>query len=145
MIDPTYSMFNHIRSTPEIVGKFGKYLDLPAMFEETAPDGFEITDPIIIVDPPHNAARDDTSTCVGRAYDMNLRVYARVKTKNGATGYAALNAAAEALARALHNSQPDIDGARTSRVAVNGPSNAPTDNPAIGGRLVALRWNITET
>lgn len=145
MIDPTAALFQHIRVDPEITGKLDTYLDVPGVFEEIAPPGFEINKPIVIIEPPHNADRDDTSTCVGREYLMYVRVFGRVITENGATGYEALNDAAEALARALHNSQPDIDGGRTSRISVNGPNRAPTDNPSIGGRVLLLRWNITET
>jgi len=88
--------------------------------------------------------RDETSTCTGRAINMRLRVYGLVITKDGATGYAALNDAAETLAKALHNSFPAIQGARTARVAVNGPHRAPTETPSIGGRFISIRWDITE-
>ena len=144
MIDLTASMFTHLSALPAVVGAFGTYENLPAFFEERAPNGFEIDEPVLIIDYPHAAGRDDTSTCTGRAVDMRLRVYGRVADENGATGYAALNEAAETLATALHNSQPVIDGGRTSRVAVNGPHRAPTDTPNIGGRVISIRWTITE-
>jgi len=145
MIDPTAALFQHIRALPEITSKIDTYRDAPCVFEEIAPSGFEINRPVIILHPPHNTDRDDTSTCIGREYLMYARVFGRVITENGATGYEELNDAAEILARTLHNSQPDIDGARTSRISVNGPNRAPTDNPSIGGRALLLRWNITET
>ena len=145
MIDLTAAMFTHLSALPAVAAVFGTYEDLPAFFEERAPNGFEITDPVLVIDYPHGTARDETSTCTGRAVDMRLRVYGRVAGENGATGYAALNLAAETLADTLHNSQPAIDGGRTSRVAVNGPHRAPTDTPNIGGRVISIRWNITET
>lgn len=145
MIDLTAAMFTHLRALPAVVGVFGTYEGLPAFFEERAPNGFAIGAPVLIIDYPHAAKRSDTSTHVGRAADMRMRVYGKVSDVNGATGYAALNAAAETLATALHNSQPDIDGGRTSRVAVNGPHRAPTDTPNIGGRVISIRWTITET
>ena len=144
MIDPNAAMYVHLAAATTVTAAIATYEGLPAIFEEIAPNGYAIDGPVIIIDPPHNVSRDDTSTCTGRAIDMRLRVYARVADENGATGYEALNDAAETLALALHNSQPAIDGARTSRVAVNGPHRAPTDTPNIGGRVVSIRWTITE-
>jgi len=145
MIDPTAALYAHIITTPEITCKIATYENLPAVFEDRAPDGYEVDEPIIIIDPPHSMTRDDTSTCVGRVIDMRIRVYGRVRDANGATGSEALNDASEILARTLHNSNPDVDTARTCRVAVNGPYRAPTDTPSVGGRVVSIRWNITET
>ena len=143
-IDPVGAMYTHLVGVTAVTDVLGAFDDAPGVFEEIAPNGFEITDPIIIIDPPRNMPRDDTSTCTGRAIYMRLRVYGRVITENGATGYAALNEAAEVLAKALHNSFPTINGARTARVAVNGPHRAPTDTPSIGGRFISIRWDITE-
>lgn len=149
MIDPVAALFQFVRANTAITDTLGTVAtgtgNEPTIFEETAPPGFEIDAPAIIISSPHSAPRDDTSTCVGREYSMYVRVFARVITDDGATGYEALNDAAEILARTLHNSQPAIDGARTSRISVNGPNRAPTDNPSIGGRVLLLRWNITET
>ena len=144
MIDPTAAMYAHLAASTTVTAALATYENLPAIFEELAPNGYDIDEPVIIIDPPHSASRDDTSTRTGRALDMRLRVYARVSDENGATGYVALNDAAEALALALHNSQPVVNGGRTSRVAVSGPHSAPTDTPNIGGRVISIRWNITE-
>lgn len=144
MTDPVAALYTHIIAQDDATSLLDTYADVPAVFEEIAPDGFNISAPIVILDPPHNAPRNDTSTTIGLTYDMRVRLYARVRDENGASGYAALNLAAATLAQTLHNSTPSIAGARTSRIAVNGPFSAPTDTPAIGGRLLSLRWNITE-
>lgn len=145
MIDLTAAMYTHLAAIADVTDVLDTFENLPAIFEERAPDGFEIDGNVVIIDPPHNMTRDDTSTCVGRAADMRLRVYRKVISEDGATGYASLNEAAEKLARALHNSQPTVNGARTARVAVNGPYRAPTETPSIGGRVISIRWNIQET
>lgn len=145
MIDTTAVLYNFLSAVSAVTDQLDTYSSEPAIFEGRAPDSFEINDPILVIDAPINAGREDTSTHVNRTVDIRLRVYARTQTETGATGYAALNAAAETVANALHNSRPPLTGGTTLRVSAQPPTFAPTENPSLGGRVISIRWIIKET
>lgn len=143
MTSPTVALFDFITDSAPVAALIGTYAGAPAVFEERAPDGFQINEPVVIIDPPISAPRSDSSTHITRRMSINIRVYTRVVTDAGATGYAALEAASEALSDLLHNAAPPIAGAQTVRLAAAGPVFAPTDSPLLGGRLISLQWTIT--
>lgn len=145
MLDTTAALFAYLKDISAVQAVLSSHEGLAAIFEERAPNGYEINSPVVIIDPPIAAPRSDTSTNVIRTVDQRLRLFGRTHTANGATGLSALTDAAETLAAVLHNARPPITGGSTMRLSVDGPSLAPTEDPSLGGRVISIRWKIQET
>ena len=68
MIDTTKDIFAYASGQTAITDTLATYNGAPAIFASLAPDGYEITDPVAILDTPHANTRSDTSSCTAVSY-----------------------------------------------------------------------------
>ena len=145
MIDTTAALYAFLSGTAAITNSIDAYNTFPAIFESYVPDAYEIDGPTIVIDAPTRNDRQSMNKCQAREVIVNLRIYARVRTKGGDTGSAGLHTASETIAKELHNFVVPLSGGITQGCQVSGPILAPTESPSIGGRLITIRWRIQET
>lgn len=148
MIDVEKDIFVYASGLTAITDKLATYNSAPGIFNSLAPDGYEITDPIAIIDYPVGNSRTDTSSCTIRDVFIRVRVYSQTKfTRAGVSFFDTLplHEAAEAIANAFTTAQIPTTGGTLMGADVDGPRLIPTENPSLGGRLIEIRWKIQET
>ena len=148
MIDTTKDIFVAASANTAITDKLGTYNGAPAIFANLAPDGYEITDPVVILDTPYANTRSDTTSCTVRDVAVRIRIYAQIKfTRAGVTflDTLPLHEAAEAFASAFSTAQIPTSGGILMGAQVSGPTLLPTETPSLGGRIIEIRWKIQET
>lgn len=148
MIDTTKDIFAYASARTAITDTLATYNGAPAIFASLAPDGYEITDPVAILDTPHANTRSDTSSCTVRDVIVRIRIYAQTKfTRAGVSFFDTLplHEAAEAFANAFTTAQIPTSGGTLMGAQVSGPTLLPTETPSLGGRIIEIRWKIQET
>ena len=148
MIDTTKDIFAYANANAAITDKLAMHNGAPAIFASLAPDGYEITDPVAILDYPHANNRADTSSCTVRDISLRIRIYAQTKfTRAGVTflDTLPLHEAAEAFANAFTTAEIPTSGGTLMGAQVSGPIILPTETPSLGGRIIEIRWKIQET
>lgn len=114
----------------------------PAIFNERAPDAFEIlpaTKPCLVIAAPTDDRGDDTFTENGRAIVQDVRGYA---PDTGST--LALDNAMRRVRDLFHNAEAQISvtGGDCILSKAEGPVAAPTSDTSVIGRRVILRLSL---
>jgi hypothetical protein len=148
MIDTTKDIFAYASTLTVITDKLAIYNAAPAIFETMIPDGYEITDPVAVIDYPNANARTDTSSHTIRDVMVRVRVYAQTKFTRAGVSFLdtlPLHEAAEAIADAFTTARIPTTGGTLMGAQVSGPVLVPTETPSLGGRHLEIRWIIQET
>lgn len=117
-----------------------------AIFDEEPPDGFIFSEgnarPCLVIDPPRRDAPDATLTERFRVVEQNVRLYAHRGTSN-----VAIDAAARRVRDLIHQRHEalTITGGRAIAASVAGPTQAPTSDRAVTGRLLTISLELQET
>jgi len=147
-MDTTKDIFAYAAAQTDITDKLTTYNGGPAIFASLAPDEYEITDPVAIIDYPHGNERADTSSCTIRDASIRVRVYAQTKFTRAGVSFLdtlPLHEAAEAIAHAFTTARIPTTGGTLMGAQVDGPVHLPTGTPSLGGRLIDIRWKFQET
>ena len=148
MIDTTRDNFAFANANAAITDKLAIHNGAPAIFASLAPDGYEIIDPVVLLDTPYANTRSDTSSCTVRDITIRVRLYAQTKFTRAGVSFLdtlPLHEAAEAFASAFTTAQIPTSGGTLMGAQVSGPTILPTETPSLGGRIIEIRWKIQET
>jgi|SRR6056297_151364 len=142
ILDPQAAVYGRLSSDSSLTARLSSYNSGPAIFADFAPHDHVIDDkPIIVISAPSQSEADDTYTEDYRDLTMGVRLYHRPQGSS-----ADLEAAAEHT-RQILKSWPAgaITNGSLVDASVSGPVAAPTEDPALEGRLLQVRLRIKET
>ena len=147
-MDTTKDIFAYAVAQVSITDKLATFNNAPAIFAGLAPDDYEITDPVAIIDYPNANERRDTTSCTIRDTSVRIRVYAQTKFTRAGVSFLdtlPLHEAAEAIANTFTTARIPATGGTLMGAQVDGPVHLPTGTPSLGGRLIEIRWKFQET
>lgn len=112
----------------------------PAILSNPPPGDHRIAaKPDVRISFPNRQDDQDTFSSEVRDADVRIHLYARPGADTGGLiSTAEIDAAAERLRQRCHRRAWFVDGVKFDAVA-SGPTAAPTDDPAVVGRLIQLR------
>jgi hypothetical protein len=142
ILDPQAAVFGRLTADSGFTARLSSYNSAPAIFSDVTPHDHVIDDkPIIVISAPSQNENDDTYTEDYRDLTMGIRLYHRPQGSS-----ADLEAASE-HARQILKSWPEgaITNGSLVDASVSGPVAAPTEDPALEGRLLQVRLRIKET
>ncbi|MEO1359001.1 MAG: hypothetical protein AAFU81_01545 [Pseudomonadota bacterium] len=142
ILDPQKDVYVRLTSDATLMAAISTHNSLPAVFSDYAPHDYVINEkPIIVTSAPSANEDDDTLTEFYRVLTLGVRLYHRPQGSS-----AALEAAAEQARHTLKTwALGAITGGTLRDVTVTGPVTAPTEDPALEGRLLQVRLLIQET
>lgn len=142
ILDPQKDVFVRLSSDVALTAQLATYRSAPAVFADYAPTDYQFGPlPAIVVASPSANESDDTYTEDYRQVTLNVRLY---HLPQGSS--AALELAGEQARLTLKSwASGAMTGGSLTASAVSGPVEAPTQDPALEGRLLQVRLTIKET
>lgn len=142
ILDPQKEVYGRLSSDSALTSLLSTHNTAPAIFSDFVPHDHVIDDkPVIVVVAPNQNEDDDTYTEEYRDLLMNVRLYHRPQGSS-----ADLEAAAEQTRQTLKSWPAGaITNGSLVDASVSGPVAAPTEDPALEGRLLQVRLYIKET